>query len=84
MKMLETIKSTNLQGTSKINGVVAANYSATVNDVTGAGNIVSSIVNAELYNSNRKECRKDLSDFTNKVYVIEDEMLAEKETEATE
>ena len=81
--MLDITKNINLLGTSKIDGVVAVNYSTPINSATGAGNITSYIVNAELYNANRSECRKDFSDYTNKVYEIEDELLAENtETEA--
>lgn len=83
--MLTITKNINVLGTSKINGVIAVNYSTPINSTTGAGNITSYIANPELYNSNRKECRKDFADYTNKVYEIEDELLAENtEVEATE
>lgn len=77
--MLDFTKNISCQGTSKINGEVAATYNAQVNSVTGAGNISTCIVNAELYNANRKTCRKDFADYTNKVYEIEDELLTENQ-----
>lgn len=83
--MLDITKNINVLGTSKIDGVIAVNYSTPINSTTGAGNITSYIANPELYNANRKECRKDFADYTNKVYEIEDELLAENtEVEATE
>lgn len=83
--MLTITKNINVLGTSKINGVIAVNYSTPINSTTGAGNITSYIANPELYNANRKTCRKDFADYTNKVYEIEDELLAENtEIEATE
>lgn len=81
--MLTTTKNINVLGTSKINGEVATTYNAQVNSVTGAGNISTCIVNAELYNANRKTCRKDFADYTAKVYEVEDELLSENQ-EATE
>lgn len=82
--MLYTTKNTNLLGTSQINGVVAVNLSANINNVTGAGNVVTTIVNADIYNANRKECRADISTFTDKVYGIEDEMLKENQETETQ
>ena len=77
--MLNITKNTNVLGTSTIDGVVAVNYSTPINSATGAGNITSYIVNADLYNANRSECRKDFADYTAKVYEIEDELLKENQ-----
>ena len=82
--MLDITKNINLLGTSKIDGIIAVNYSTPINSATGAGNITSYIVNADLYNANRSECRKDFADYTAKVYEIEDELLKENTEGATE
>lgn len=75
--MLDITKNINVLGTSKIKGVVAVNFSTPINSKTGAGNITTYIVDADLYNANRTECRKDFADYTSKVYEIEDQLLQE-------
>ena len=75
--MLDIAKNINVLGTSKVNDVVVVNFSTSVNSKTGAGNINTYIVNVDLYNANKVECRKDFADYTAKVYEIEDQLLKE-------
>ena len=73
--MLETNKNITLTGVSKIDGVQVAYMSATISSDGGAGaNANKSITNQEVYNSNKVQVRKDISEFENKVYEVEDEL----------
>lgn len=77
---LTIIKSTSLQGQSVIDGQVAIYLSANVSGETaGNSTITQSIQNQELYAANRAACRKDISDFQDSVYEVEDQLLAEAE-----
>lgn len=73
--MLETNKNITLTGVSKIDGVQVAYMSATISSDGGTGaNVNKSITNQEVYNSNKVQVRKDISEFENKVYEVEDEL----------
>ena len=73
--MLETNKNITLIGVSKIDGVQVAYMSATISSDGGTGaNVNKSITNQEVYNSNKVQVRKDISEFENKVYEVEDEL----------
>lgn len=76
--MLETNKTTTLSGYSKINGqsVVYLNANITT-ESTGNTSISQSIQNQELYKANLTECRKDINDFQDQVWAIENEMIAD-------
>ena len=84
---LKTNKSTTLTGYSTVNGIQVLYLSANITkDNVGNTYINQSILNQAEYNSNRVECRKDIADFQSEVYAIEDEFIAEQEsnTEETE
>lgn len=74
---LETRKQITLTGNSIINGQSVMNMSATIPSDTGIGNINQYVQNAELYDANKAQVRRDVAEFTAKVYEIEDEIAAE-------
>lgn len=74
---LETRKQITLNGNSVIDGQVVMNLNATIPSDTGIGNISQYVQNAELYDANRTQVRRDVSEFTNLVYEIEDELAEE-------
>lgn len=79
---LDLKKSITISGESKINGQQVVYLSANVTtDSAGNTNINQSITNQKLYQENRVECRKDIDDFQNKVWAVEDDLLQEAETE---
>lgn len=80
---LEVKKSINITGESKISGQQVIYLSANVTtDSAGNTNISQSIVNQELYRQNRTECRKDVEDFQDRVWTVEDDLLQEVEEQA--
>ncbi|WP_053072684.1 hypothetical protein [Lactiplantibacillus herbarum] len=81
--MLKTNKSITLSGQSFVNGTQVASYSANINSESGSSNINSSIINQELYDANKVDVRKDLSDFTTKVYEVEDQLDSEDTADST-
>lgn len=77
---LETKKSINISGESKINGQQVIYLTANVTtDSAGNTNINQSIVNQDLYRQNRTECRSDIESFQGKVWTVEDDLLKEVE-----
>ena len=77
---LEVKKSISLTGQSNINGQQAVYLNADVTtDSAGNTTINQSIVDQNLYRQNRVECRKDIDDFREKVWAVEDELLNEVE-----
>jgi len=75
--MLKTTKQINLNGTSEINEQPVLVLNATIPADTGVGSINQYVQNAELYDANKTEIRRDVSTFTDLVYAIEDELAAE-------
>ncbi|MBW4802868.1 hypothetical protein [Loigolactobacillus coryniformis] len=75
--MLKTTKSISLSGQSIISNNQVANFSANINSESGSSNINSSTINQDLYDTNKKEVRQDLADFTAAVYEVEDQLDAE-------
>ncbi len=71
--MLKTTKSITLNGTSQINGELAATMYATINS-DGGSNQNSTIVNSVLYESNKSEVRSDFAAFNEKFYELQDEI----------
>lgn len=76
--MLETRKSVTLNGTSQIkageNGNMIPVVSMTANIAKdGNSNIVTTVINKDLYEANKEECRADMDAFTDAVRAIEDE-----------
>ena len=78
--MLKTTRQITLTGNSMIGEVNVINLNATIPSDTGVGNINQYVNNAELYDANKSEVRKDIAEFTAQVYEIEDEMAAETTT----
>lgn len=79
--MLEVNQTINLNGYSKINGVNVAYLSATIaTDDNSSATTNTSVLNQELYKSHKREVRKDINDFEEKVYKVEDSLEAEKDT----
>ena len=76
--MLKTTKQITLNGTSEVEGAVVVNLSANIPSDTGVGNINQYVQNAELYEANKVQVRKDTAEFTAKVYEIEDQLALEK------
>ena len=71
--MLKINKNINVNGTSEIEGSVVVHMNATVGTEGGNANINKAILNKELYDANKVEVRKDMSDFELAVYEVEDE-----------
>jgi len=80
--MLKTSKSITLSGQSYIDGTQVANYSANIDSEKGSSNINSSIINQVQYDGNKVAVRKDLADFTTKVYEVEDQLTADTDDTA--
>lgn len=78
--MLKNQKIVQLTASSEIGGEVAVNFSATINSDTDVNTAYSEVVvNTDLYNANKVEVRKDVSEFRNLIYKSEDELFAENE-----
>ncbi len=83
--MLNIKESINLIGESKIKNETVVYMTATVTtDSSGTPTVVTNVLNEELYKSNRKECRADISSFTDNVYEIQDRIFGENTEEAKE
>lgn len=73
--MLEVNKNITVNGISKIEGVQVVYMSATIaTDGSSNANIVKTVTNQEIYNANKTDVRKDMADFENIVYGIQDSM----------
>ena len=73
--MLNTTKTINLNGESKIGEQVAATMYATLStNGSGNENINKTILNQELYNENKTEVRKDMREFEDLVYAEQDRL----------
>lgn len=73
--MLDIKKNITLVGISKIEGAQVAYLSATISSDGGENaNINKSITNKELYNANKELVRRDMAEFEEEVYKIEDEI----------
>lgn len=71
-------KSSTLNGESRVKGEVVLTMTAEISsEQLGNSYIRQVIVNQELYANNRIECRKDVSDFQERVYLIEDKFIEE-------
>lgn len=77
--MLKTTKQITLSGQSTINDQVVVTLNANIPSETGVGNINQFTQNAELYDANKAQVRRDVAEFTALVYDIEDEIAAEAE-----
>lgn len=71
---LKTTNSVTVTGTSEIDGVQVVYLSAMISQETAGSSTVSqNITNKDLYNENKVECRKDIADFQEQVYELEDQ-----------
>lgn len=81
--MLKKNKSISLTGESTINGQSVARFSANISSDNTEGSNSNSfntyIYNRELYDANRREVRKDMTDFRQYVFDQEDELIASDE-----
>lgn len=75
--MLKTTKQITLNGQSTINDQVVVTLNANIPSETGVGNINQFTQNAELYDANKAQVRRDVAEFTALVYDIEDEIAVE-------
>lgn len=83
--MLNMKESINLIGESKIKNETVVYMTATVTtDSSGTPTVVTNVLNEELYKTNRKECRADISSFTDNVYEIQDRIFGENTEETKE
>ena len=73
--MLNTVKSTTLKGQSKVTvderEIVVVSLSADINE-SGTSNVVTTIVNKDLYEENKGVCREDIDAFISEVRLLED------------
>jgi len=81
--MLKTTKNITLVGQSLIANaqVIYMNASISADGSTNA-NINTSITNQTVYEANKTECRKDISDFQTAVYAAQDEATTATSTTA--
>lgn len=83
--MLNYKKSVTLTGGSYIEGVQAEGYSATISSDNPEDITLSSWqTDKALYKENRAQCRADAAEFEDVAYALQDEMIAEKQSEVTE
>lgn len=77
---LKVDKSVTLTGQSLIDGQQAVYLNANITTETvGSSTISQNISNQELYNANRVACRKDISEFQEMVYEVEDDYIKDAE-----
>ncbi|MDV3426668.1 MAG: hypothetical protein LIR50_05695 [Bacillota bacterium] len=82
--MLKSAKSITLTGQSFIGETQAVYMSASVStDGTTNGTITNTIMNQAIYIANKTECRKDISDFEDLVYVAQDEIASDLSSTTT-
>lgn len=74
---LETTRQITLTGNSMIEDKIVVSLNATIPSDTGVGNINQYVQNSELYEANKLQVRKDIREFQDKVYEIEDSMAVE-------
>ncbi|WP_270736681.1 hypothetical protein [Streptococcus anginosus] len=80
---LEIVKTTKLVGNIKVDDTVVKSITADINE-KGISTISEWINNAELYATNRREIRKQETEFQNKIYEVEDAIIQELESEKKE
>lgn len=74
--MLKINKNINLTGYSSIGEVQVVYLNASIStDGSSNANKSTTILNQELYNKNKVEIRKDILEFSNEVYKVEDEII---------
>lgn len=79
---LKDNKIVNLTAESLIGDVVVARFSASANSNTDVNTAYSEqILDTAVYNANKTEVRKDIADFRQLIYKLEDELESENEAE---
>ena len=74
--MLKINKNINLTGYSTIGEVQVVYLNASIStDGTSNANKSTTILNQDLYNKNKIEIRKDILEFSNEVYKVENEII---------
>ena len=76
--MLQSTKSITLSGYSIIDGVQVIYMVASIRSDGRCDGPNKTILNPTIYNSNKVECRKDVSDFETKVCELEDSIVLEE------
>lgn len=80
--MLNIKRSITLKGESIIDGVKVEGYSASIDGENPEGLTFGKWFTSEeakaIYKANRTQCRKDVAEFEDAAYALQDEMLAEK------
>lgn len=82
--MLKKEKSLNLTGRSFVDDTEVAHFDARLSSNGGATTINTYINNQELYEKNRREVRKDMSDFRQYVFDQEDELFTNSSADETD
>ncbi len=79
---LTTKKSISVTGTSTIDNIIAARFTASIDSSDPSNMSVTAVqVNKTTYKANRTQCRADQAEFEDYAYSLQDELLAELETE---
>lgn len=81
--MLKTTRQITLNGQSVVNDQVIVTFNATIPSETGVGSTNQYVQNAQLYDANKTQVRRDAAEFQAMVYDVEDEMAAEVPVEPT-
>lgn len=74
--MLNINKTILLDGQIIIDGQVAATVRGEIRDIDNNGFVTQTIVNQELFDANKIECRKQMQEFQELVWKMEDEEKA--------
>ncbi len=82
--MLKKEKTLNLTGRSLINDTDVVHFDARLSSTGGTTTINTYVNNQELYEKNRREVRKDMSDFRQYVFDQEDELFDDVKTDESD
>lgn len=83
--MLELKKKITVNGKSMIDGVEVCGYQAQIDSSNPADIVLTDWqVNKDMYKANRAVCRADQAEFEDYAYSVQDALIAEANTEATE
>lgn len=74
---LDINKTVKLSGFSTVNGQAVVSLIADCYQDSSLNMVNQTIQDLELYNANKVQCRRDISEFQNMVYEIEDQMYTE-------
>lgn len=74
---LRKTKSMSLTGESVINGTTVVRMTASLSTTGGTDSVNQYVQNVDLYNANKRDVRKDISEFQDYVYEQQDAINAE-------